>query len=76
MTFTSMDTSTSCQPRSPCHCCPKGLLPLEEMGFSLSDQNVRSVNRLLTLFYQTLCNVPYVLRPCRSSDGNTTQPKR
>jgi len=45
-----------------CHGGPKSLLPLEEMGFSLSDQDVRPVNRLLTLLYQTLRSVPYVLR--------------
>jgi hypothetical protein len=41
---------------------PKNLLLLEEMGFSLSDQDVRPVNRLLTLLYQTLDSLPYVLR--------------
>jgi hypothetical protein len=33
------------------------------MGFRLSDQNVRLVHRLLTLLYQTLGSIPYILSP-------------
>jgi hypothetical protein len=41
--------------RTPCHRCPESC--------RLSDQNVRPVNRLLTLLYQTLGSIPNVLRP-------------
>src|SRR5262245_13844184 len=37
-------------------------LPLEEMCFSLPDQDVGSIPQLVTLFHQALRGLPYLLR--------------
>src|SRR5262249_7258238 len=47
----------------PLHDGPEGLLPLQKMGLSLSDEHIGSVEQLLTTLDQDLCRVPYLLRP-------------